>query len=134
MRTMSRLAALLVLIAMVSASAAGAGTSPIQPTNRPTPIPGATNGELPSTDLINIAPNCQAARAAGPSLSLLLAAAREAGVVLGTEQCYRPLAGQIAAQQNATPAGNSACAATVATTPPGQPAGTSLHGWRKAAD
>src|SRR5258708_40270304 len=117
MRTMSRLAAVLVLVAMVPAPAAGAGTSPIQPTNRPTPIPGATNGELPSSDLINVAPNCQAARAAGPSLSLLLGEARQADVVLGTEQCYRPLAGQIAAQQHATAAGNSACAATLATTP-----------------
>ena len=112
---------------------AGAQGSPIQPSNTPTPIPGATNGELPASDLVGVAPNCSAARAAGPSLGLLLATAREQGVTLGTEECYRPLQGQVAAQQHATAAGNSACAAPVPTEN-GHPVGTSMHGWGKAVD
>ena len=113
---------------------AGASVSPIQPDNRPTAIPGGTNGELPASDLVNVAPGCQAARAAGPSLGLLLAEARERNVVLGTEECYRSLQGQQSEQQTWTAAGNSACAAPVQTSSSGQPQGTSMHGWGKAAD
>src|SRR5437667_138171 len=46
----------------------------------------------------------------------------------------RVLAGQVLAQQQATAKGNSACAATVPTTPSGAPKGTSMHGWGKATD
>ncbi|HET9692592.1 MAG TPA: M15 family metallopeptidase [Acidimicrobiales bacterium] len=113
---------------------AGAATSPITPGNTPTPIAGATNGELPATDLVRVAPGCLADRAAAPSLGLLLAEARQRGVALGTEECYRPLAGQLAEQSSWTAAGNSACAAPVATTTTGTPVGTSMHGWGKAAD
>ena len=113
---------------------AGASANPIQPGNRPTAIPGGTNGELPASDLVNVAPGCRAARAAGPSLGLLLAEARERNVVLGTEQCYRSLQDQQAEQQAWTSAGNSACAAPVQTSSTGQPQGTSMHGWGKAAD
>ena len=115
-------------------SAAGTFISPIQPENQPTPIPGAINGELPSSDLVNVAPGCQAARAAGPSLGLLLAEARDHDVVLGTEQCYRTLQEQVQEAQIWTAAGNSACAAPIQTSPSGQPEGTSMHGWGKAAD
>jgi hypothetical protein len=115
------------------AGVAAADPPAISPLNRPTPIPGATNGQLPSADLIGVAPNCLAARPAGPSLGLLLRTAHEENVVLGTEQCYRTLAGQIAAQQTATSLGNRACAATVVIGPNG-PVGTSMHGWGKAAD
>ena len=117
-----------------SAAGAGASVSPIQPNNRPTAIPGATNGELPASDLVSVAPGCQADRAAGPSLGLLLAEARERNVVLGTEQCYRGIQGQEAEQQAWTSAGNSACAAPVTTSSSGQPQGTSMHGWGKAVD
>jgi hypothetical protein len=125
-----------VLAAMVSwnPAMAGASLSPIQPGNRPTAIPGATNGELPASDLVNVAPDCQAARAAAPSLGLLLAEARERNVVLGTEQCYRGIRDQEAQQQAWTSAGNSACAAPVTTSGSGQPQGTSMHGWGKATD
>ena len=127
-------AGLVLLAANLGAVAAGAATSPIQPGNSPTAIPGATNGELPAGDLVNVALNCLAARAAAPSLGLLLAEARDRDVVLGTEQCYRSLQGQQQEQQAWTSAGNSACAAPVATSPTGAPQGTSMHGWGKAAD
>src|SRR5439155_13037482 len=93
-----------------------------------------TNGEMPEHDLVAVAPNCIAYRAAAPSLGLLLATARNEGVALGTNQCYRSLAGQVAAQQRATARGNSACAASVPKTASGAPKGTSMHGWGKAAD
>ncbi len=71
---------------------------------------------------------------AGPSLGLLLAEARDRGVVLGTEQCYRSLQGQQGEDRSWTAAGNSACAAPVVTSPSGQLQDTSMHGWGKAAD
>jgi hypothetical protein len=123
-----------VLVPWGGSGRAGAVASPIQPGNRPTPIPGATNGELPSSDLVSVAPGCQADRPAGPSLGLLLAEARERNVRLGTEQCYRPLQDQVVEQQVWTTAGNSACAAPVVTSPTGHAQGTSMHGWGKAAD
>jgi hypothetical protein len=121
-------------LAVLASPRAGAAVSPIQPANQPTPIPGATNGMLPAGDLVNVSPGCQADRAAGPSLGLLLAEARERNVVLGTEQCYRSLQDQASEQQIWTGLGNSACAAPVVTSPGGQLQGTSMHGWGKAVD
>ena len=114
--------------------AAALAISPIQPANRPTPLPGATNGLVPRSMLIDVAPNCVAARAAGPSLARLFAMARELALPVGAEECYRPLAGQVDARRSATAAGNAACAASVNTAPTGQPVGTSMHGWGKAVD
>ena len=108
--------------------------SPVQPENRPNAVAGDTNGLMPNDDLVWVAPGCQAARAAAPSLGLLLATARDEGVDLGTEQCYRPLADQVAVKKSWTAAGNSACAAPVKTSSSGKPVGTSMHGWGKAAD
>jgi hypothetical protein len=108
--------------------------SPIRLDNRPTPVAGDTNGEMPARDLVGVGPNCVASRAAAPSLGLLFATAREKGVVLGTRECYRPLSGQVAVKRSVTAAGNSACAAPVVTSPSGPPKGTSMHGWGKAAD
>src|SRR4051794_35908202 len=93
--------------------------TPIQPDNRPTPIAGDTNGEMPASHLVGVAPNCVASRAAAPSLGLLLATARNTGVALGTNECYRPVSGQVAASKRVTAAGNSACAARPVTTPSG---------------
>src|SRR5439155_4748482 len=42
--------------------------SPVQPDNRPNGVAGDTNGLMPSRDLVGVAPGCQAARAAAPSL------------------------------------------------------------------
>jgi hypothetical protein len=108
--------------------------SPIQPDNRPTAVAGDGNGLMPRRDLLWVAPHCLAARAAAPSLGLLLATAREEGVIIHTEQCYRPLSDEVAVRQNWSVAGNSACAAPVLTTASGAPVGTSMHGWGKAAD
>src|SRR5438552_10868730 len=95
--------------------------SPIQPDNRPNAVAGDINGRMPTRDLVGVAPSCLAARAAGPSLGLLLATARNEGVVLHTEQCYRPLSDQVAVSQRWRAAGNSACAARVLTTSSGAP-------------
>jgi hypothetical protein len=118
---------------LVPVGGASADPAAISPGNVPTALPGATNGELSASDLIAVAPNCLAARAAASSLGLLLRTAREQNVVLGTEECYRSLAGQIAEAQIWTGLGNSACAASVPVGPTG-PVGTSMHGWGKAAD
>ncbi|MGH8976757.1 MAG: hypothetical protein ACRDV7_01685, partial [Acidimicrobiia bacterium] len=72
-----------------SMAAPSLAISPIQPDNRPVPLPGTTNGEVPASALVQVAPNCRAARAAGPSLSLLFAHARAVGVDLGAAECYR---------------------------------------------
>jgi D-alanyl-D-alanine carboxypeptidase len=128
------LAAALLAGPFWSAGPAVAQTSPIQPGNQPTPIPQAVNGELPAADLINVAAGCRAARAAAPSLGLLLAQARDLDIPIGTEQCYRSLQDQMAQQQVWTTAGNSACAAPVVAAPGGGATGTSMHGWGKAAD
>jgi hypothetical protein len=113
---------------------AAAFVSPIRPDNRPTPVAGDVNGEMPARDLVGVAPNCVAARAAAPSLGLLLATARNEGVVLGTKECYRSVSGQVAARRRVTAQGNSACAAPVVTSPSGPAKGTSMHGWGKAGD
>jgi D-alanyl-D-alanine carboxypeptidase-like protein len=108
--------------------------SPIQPGNKPNAVAGDVNGMMPARDLVGVAPNCVADRAAAPSLGLLLATARDEGVVLSMEECYRPLTDQVTVRQNWTAAGNSSCAAPVVTTSTGKPKGTSMHGWGKAAD
>jgi hypothetical protein len=115
---------------------AGAGAvSPINPNNRPTPLAGAVNGVVPASRLVNVAPNCAAAREAGPSLARIFAMAREVNVALGAEQCYRPLSDEVKfANQANQPGNNPACVATVGTAPNGTPVGRSYHGWGKAAD
>ena len=130
MRT--RVISLFVLAALLSASPASA-ESAISGANRPTTVGGFENGELPSSELINVAPDCKAHRSAAPSLGLLLASARQRGISLGTNECYRPLAEQIAVAKRWTNAGNSACAAQPVTNN-GPIKGTSIHGWGKAAD
>src|SRR4051794_19706229 len=127
-------AAVAVAVLVIATAAPAFAASAINPSNRPTPIPNRSNGELPDSDLISVAPDCRAYRAAAPSLSLLLRAARAQGVTVTPEECYRPVAGQVEASQKWTAAGNSACAATPKTSPSGKPVGTSMHGWGKAAD
>lgn len=108
--------------------------SPIVSYNVPTPVPGAANGYMPASDLVWVDQDCLAYRSAGPSLGLLLATARDEGVAIGTEECYRPIEDQVSVKQSWTAAGNSACAAPVVTAPTGKPKGTSMHGWGEAAD
>jgi hypothetical protein len=127
-------AAVAVAVLALAAAAPAFAASAINPSNRPTPVPNRSNGELPNSDLISVAPDCRAYRAAATSLSLLLKAARAQGETVVPEECYRPLQGQVDASQKWTAAGNSACAATPQTSSSGKPVGTSMHGWGKAAD
>ena len=124
-------AAFVITVAGIQPAAA---QTPIRPDNRPAPVSGQRNGEFPTSILINVAPHCQAVRAAGPSLGLLLNSANRSGIPLDTRECYRPVSGQVAAQQQWTTQGNSACAARPATSSSGKPVGTSMHGWGKAVD
>jgi hypothetical protein len=121
------------VLPLLLAAPVGAANA-VQPDNRPTALVGPENGEVPGGRLITVAPGCRVAREAGPSLALLFRLARMSGVDLSGRECYRPLAGQIAVSQQWTAAGNSACAATPATSPTGQVKGTSFHGWGKAVD
>ena len=135
--TSPRRRALLLLAAVVAgtvSAAPAAAESPIQAGNRASALPGRENGRLPASDLITVEAGCMVARAAAPSLRLMLADARSRGVGLGANDCYRPIEGQQVQQRAATARGNSACAATVATAPSGRPVGTSIHGWGKAVD
>jgi D-alanyl-D-alanine carboxypeptidase len=99
--------------------------SPIHPDNRPSGLSGETNGRVRPEALVGVEGDCRAARAAGPSLALMLAAARAGGVALRPGECYRPAAAQSSAKSNACGRGNCACAAGT---------GTSMHGWGEAVD
>jgi len=85
--------------------------SPVQPDNRPSGLSGETNGHVRPEALVGVEGDCRAARGAGPSLALMLAAARADGVALRPGDCYRPAANQSAAKSNACGKGNCACAA-----------------------
>ncbi|HVF74247.1 MAG TPA: M15 family metallopeptidase [Acidimicrobiales bacterium] len=112
---------LVALTAVLVAVGAPASAGPaVHPDNRPTPVPGRSNGQLHSTDLITVGPRCVAYRPAATSLHLLLAAARHEGVDLATSECYRPYDGQVEERAAWGP-----CAARP---------GTSMHGWGKAVD
>ena len=134
----SRLAAVLLAAVAVGSTAqvspVRAGTSAIQPGNRPTPLTGVENGYVPADRLITVVPGCRVSREAGPSLALLYRLASASNVRLGARDCYRPVSGQVAAASSWTAAGNSACAATPTFYPDGRPKGTSMHGWGKAVD
>jgi hypothetical protein len=99
--------------------------SPIHPENRPAGLEGETNGRVRPEALVGVEGVCRSGRAAGPSLALMLAAARADGVALRPGDCYRPANEQSAAKSNACGRGNCACAAG---------SGTSMHGWGEAVD
>ena len=122
------------LIGLFFLPATAGATTAINPNNRPTPLAGQTNGELPGNLLVRVNPDCVTLRQVATSLHLLLHDAAEKDVPLGTSECYRPLSGQVAAAQKWTSLGNSACAATVSTSSSGKPVGNSYHGWGKATD
>src|SRR5438067_8185845 len=104
MRTMAAavLAGLLLVFGLRGVADAA---SALQPGNRPTPIFGQTNGELPSNMLVRVNSDCVTLRPVATSLYLLLRTAEGRGVGLGTSECYRPLSGQVAAAQKWTAAG-----------------------------
>ena len=110
----------LLALALAGVPSPAHAASAIDPNNRPTPVPGRSNGQLHATDLIEVQPSCVMYRPAATSMALLLAAARHEGVDLGTTECYRPYANQVQERQQW-----GVCAA---------PPGTSQHGWGKAAD
>jgi hypothetical protein len=114
--------AVLALVAPVPPASA---ESAIHPENRPTPIAGEENGRVRPEALMAVEGSCSVARAAAPSLTRMLAAARADGVRLLPDDCYRPYQAQGSAYQRNCAAGNCACAA---------PAGGSMHGWGKAVD
>jgi hypothetical protein len=138
-RSRSRFAVVAVTVITIASSVAWVAfdaapayaVDSIQPANRPTPIAGQRNGLVAPGALLTVEGSCRLARDAAPSFVHLLTAARGAGINLGTESCYRPLAGQIAARGNACGNGNCACAATISST---ATVGTSYHGWGKAVD
>src|SRR3989442_1022549 len=121
-----RIAAVAALIgAVLLPSPPASAQSPIQPENRPSGLSGETNGQVRPEALVGVEGDCRAARAAGPSLALMLAEARADGVALRPGDCYRPAGSQSAAKSNACGRGNCACAAGT---------GTPLPGWGDAAD
>ena len=125
----------LVLIFTIGNGTVANAASPIDINNRPTPLAGAVNGVVPTSRLVHVAPNCIAAREAGPSLARIFAMARESNIALGADQCYRPLSDEVKfAHQANLPGNNPACVATVGTSANGTPVGHSYHGWGKAAD
>ena len=133
-RSASFVSCVALSVALFGVSGAGA-VSPIDPNNRPTPLAGAVNGEVPASRLVNVAANCLTAREAGPSLARIFAMAREVNDPLGADQCYRPLSDEVKFANEANqPGNNPACVATVGTAPSGAPVGHSYHGWGKAAD
>lgn len=124
--------ALLVLVALVGAlvlvplaPGRAAALTPIEPDNRPTAVPGASNGQLSASLLLQIAPTCVAHAAAAPSLAAMIAAAAASGVTIKPSECYRDLAGQKYWRTHYCNLGQCQLAAVP---------GTSNHGWGKAAD
>src|SRR3954471_5046486 len=134
-RAAGALGAAIALVCTTLALSPAYASSPTVPANRPTPLAGEVNGVVPLSRLVNVAPNCLAAREAGPSLWRIFTMAREVNIALGAEQCYRPLSDEVKfANQANQPGNNPACVATVGTSPTGAPVGHSYHGWGKAAD
>jgi D-alanyl-D-alanine carboxypeptidase len=93
--------------------------------NRPTGVSGATNGNLPASDLVTLNSSCRAYKQVAGSLAALLVAANKAGIPLGTSECYRDYAGQVY-QRNAWCSRGMCGNAAVP--------GYSNHGWGKAVD
>src|SRR5579862_4046622 len=132
----NRVALVVALVAALAVCALPVGaSSPTIPANRPTPLAGATNGEVPRSRLINVIPHCIAAREAASSLMRIFTMARQAGVPLAADECYRTLANEVKFADIANqPGNNPACVASVGTSPGGKPVGHSMHGWGKAVD
>src|SRR5919202_922448 len=94
-RPVAPVAALLwFLVALLVPAPPASAQSPIHPENRPAGLAGETNGQVRPEALVGVEGNCRAARAAGPSLALMFAAARADGVALAPGDCYRPAGAQ----------------------------------------
>jgi hypothetical protein len=95
------------------------------PDNRPTTIPGQTNGRLPASVLTAVNSNCSAYTPAANDLKKLVIAAEQAGIVITPGQCYRDYANQVYWRNYWCNLGQCQKAAVP---------GTSNHGWGKAVD
>jgi hypothetical protein len=102
----------------------GASCKYLDPANRPSTVPGATNGQLPLSYLDAVG-SCTVYDEAAPSLRAMIEQAAVDGITLRPTSCYRDYAGQVAARQYWC--GLGAC--HMAAVP-----GTSNHGWGKAID
>src|SRR5438445_3271245 len=109
MRAMRKLLVLTpALVALLGLASVPVGAvSPINPANRPTPLPNAVNGEVPLSRLVNVGPNCIAAREAAPSLMRIFTMARQAQIPLGANECYRTLANEVKFADQANQPGNN---------------------------
>jgi hypothetical protein len=125
MARLPRIAAVVAVVAALVLPSPASAQSPIHPENRARGLSGETNGQVRPEALVGVEGDCRAARGAGPSLALMLAAARADGVALRPGDCYRPASQQSSAKSNACGKGNCACAAGT---------GTSMHGWGEAVD
>jgi len=134
MRLVRAAAPVCATVLFLSVASPASARSPIQPDNRPTPLPGQRNGEVDPALLVRVEGSCRVARAAGPSLVHLFTIARGQGVALDPEDCYREVARQRQDSQSACASGNCACAASVSSTTSTSSGGTSMHGWGKAVD
>jgi hypothetical protein len=118
--------ALMSCAVVITGCETGLGTiSPINGANRPTPILGYSNGNLPGSQLYTYSSECQVYRPAAGSLANMIAAARADGVDLTPVQCYRDFANQEYWRTYWCDRGLCENAATP---------GYSNHGWGKAAD
>jgi hypothetical protein len=99
-------------------------TPPVTANNRPTSVPGATNGQLAGSALVDVS-GCAVYARVAPSLYRMLADAAADGVTIRGLSCYRDYAGQVQAREYWCGQGSCGRAAVP---------GTSNHGWGKAVD
>ncbi len=127
-------------VALVVIGVRRRGRAPSQPDQpRPTGRPGSrarSTASCPTSRLVNVAPNCMAAREAGPSLARIFAMAREIndrarrGAVLPAARRER----SNSRTRRTSPATTPRASRRSAPRRRGTPVGHSYHGWGKAAD
>src|SRR5260221_9998971 len=106
MGRLPKITAVVAVLAALGMPPPASADSPIHPENRPSGLSGETNGRVRPEALVGVEGDCRAGRAAGPSLALMLAAARADGVALRPGDCYRPAAAQSSAKSNSCAKGN----------------------------
>ena len=117
---------LLVVVALAAlVTLVGASCKQLDPNNRPSTVPGVSNGNLPMAYLASTVSGCVVYDESVNSLNLMIAQAAKDGVNLRPISCYRDYAGQVAARDEWCAKG----ACQMAAVP-----GTSNHGWGKAVD
>ena len=130
------LAAVAALSLSLALPASAHAISPINPNNRPSPVPGQLNGVLPAPLLVKVAPHCRAlARRRPESRPAVCTGARVAHPA--RRQRVLPNAGIRGRQRESTR--TSRATIPRASRPSGKrrsgaPVGHSYHGWGKAVD